>query len=176
MEQLLEALQTGSLSPKVTTAQKALDQALAAAAQADTAAAQAQANLALIDAQLGKLTVAAPADGVILTRAIEPGEVVMPGASLLTMARLGALSITVYVPEDRYGELSLGQAASVTADSFPGQTFDGAIITIASRAEFTPRNVQTASGRKTTVFAVRLALSDPDGRLKPGMPADVVFK
>ncbi len=118
----------------------------------------------------------APADGFILTRAVEPGEVVMPGSALLTLARLSNLTITVYIPENRYGELSLGQAATVTADSFPGETFNGTVTYISAQAEFTPRNVQTTAGRKTTVFAIKLSLADSGGKLKPGMPADVVFK
>jgi len=169
-------LQTGSLSPKVTAAQKALDQALAAAAQAKMAVAQAEASLALIDTQIAKLTVTAPTDGIILTRAVEPGEVVMPSATLLTLARLSDLTITVYVPEDRYGELSIGQTAEVTADSFAGETFSGTVINISGQAEFTPRNVQTTAGRKATVFAIKLSLIDTNGKLKPGMPADVLFK
>jgi HlyD family secretion protein len=60
-------------------------------------------------------------------------------------------------------------------DSFPGQTFEAAVVHIADQAEYTPRNVQTAEGRRTTVFAVKLAVENPDGKLKPGMPADVSF-
>lgn len=172
----VRALQTGALSPKVTAAQKALAQAQAAAAQAQAAVAQAEANVAVLDTQLGKLTVTAPADGVLLTRAIEPGEMALPNASLMTLARLSDLSITVYVPEDRYGALAVGQTAQVTADSFPGQTFTGQITQIADQAEFTPRNVQTTAGRKTTVFAIKLSLAEAGGKLKPGMPADVLFK
>ncbi len=172
----VRALETGMLSPKVAAAQKALDQAQAAAAQSKAAVAQAEANLALIDTQIAKLTVTAPTDGFILTRAVEPGEVVMPGSALLTLARLSDLTITVYIPEDRYGELSLGQSADVTADSFPGETFSGTVTYISAQAEFTPRNVQTSSGRKTTVFAIKLSLADSAGKLKPGMPADVMFK
>lgn len=172
----VRSLETGLLSPKVIAAQKALDQAQAAAEQGKAAVIQAEANLVLIDTQIGKLTITAPSDGIILTRAIEPGEVVMPGASLLTLARLSDLTITVYIPEDRYGELSLGQTAEVSADSFPGETFSGTVTYISSQAEFTPRNVQTSAGRKTTVFAIKLSLSNADGKLKPGMPADVVFK
>ncbi len=172
----VRSLQTGSLSPRVVAAQKGVDQALAAVAQAKTAAAQAQANLALVDAQIGKLTISSPTDAIVLSRAIEPGEVVMPGSGLLTLARLSDLTITVYVPEDRYGRLSLGQEASVTVDSFPGETFDGVVAYISGNAEFTPRNVQTTAGRKTTVFAIKLSLSGADGKLKPGMPADVLFK
>jgi multidrug resistance efflux pump len=172
----LRVLQTGDLSLKVVAAQKNLDQAKSAAGQAKIAVQQAEANLALIDTQIGKLTVSAPADGIILTRAVEPGEVVMPGSGLLTMARLSDLTITVYIPEDRYGEISLGQTANMTVDSFPGETFLATVVHISGKAEFTPRNVQTVAGRKTTVFAIKLSLTDASGKLKPGMPADVLFK
>lgn len=171
----LTLLQTGDYSPRVAAAQAAVHQAEAAAYQAQIAVAQAEAQLALIDAQIGKLTVTAPADGVVLTRIIQPGEVVAPGSSALTLVRLDNLTITVYIPEDRYGEISLGQTVEVSVDSFPGITFTASVIHISDKAEFTPRNVQTVEGRKSTVFAIRLKVEDPQGRLKPGMPADVVF-
>ena len=144
-----------------------------AVAQAAVESAQATVNVTL--AQLEKLTLTAPVDGKVLYRAVEPGEVVQPGVPLLTLARLEDLSITVYVPEDRYGEVSLGDEVAVTVDSFPGITFSAIVTRIADEAEFTPRNVQTAEGRRSTVFAVELSVSDPDGKLKPGMPADVAF-
>ncbi len=172
----LRALQTGVNSPKVLAAQKAVDQADAVAAQAQSAIRQAEANLALIQAQAAKLTVTAPSDGVILSRSIEPGEVANPGSIVLTLGKLSDLTLTVYVAEDRYGEISLGQAVDVTVDSFPGEVFAATVTHIADRAEFTPRNVQTADGRKTTVFAIKLLLTDPQGKLKPGMPGDVIFK
>jgi len=142
-----------------------------AQAQIDTA----QAAIAVINAQLDKLTLTAPMDGRVLYRSIEPGEVVQPGVPLLTLARLDNLTITVYVPEDRYGEIVLGQTAAVTVDSFPGENFDALVVRIADEAEFTPRNVQTEEGRRTTVFAVKLSVESVGGRLKPGMLADVVF-
>jgi len=172
----LSALQTGDQSPSVTAAQGAVDQAQAAYAQTQKAVAQAQANVELLDAQLAKLTVSAPMDGVILTRNVEPGEIVQPGAAALTMGNLGDLTITVYVPEDRYGQIHLGQQAQVRVDSFPGVTFTGEVTHIADQAEFTPRNVQTAEGRSSTVYAIKLTVSDAQSRLKPGMPADVVFE
>jgi HlyD family secretion protein len=172
----LRSYETGSQAPKVVAAQKTLDQANAAAAQAKTAIGQAEANLALIEAQLAKLTVTAPANGVILTRNVEPGEVVNPGSLVLSLSRLSDLTITVYIPEDRYGEVALGQTASVTVDSYAGVTFTATVIHISDQAEFTPRNVQTAEGRKSTVFAIKLRVDDPQSQLKPGMPADVSFK
>jgi len=169
-------LQTGTEAQTVTASQRVLDQAKSAAAQAQTAVNQAEANLALIDAQLAKLVVTAPIDGVILTRNVEPGEVVNPGSIVFSLSRLSDLTITVYIPEDRYGEVSLGQTAEVTVDSFAGVTFKATVAHISDQAEFTPRNVQTAEGRKSTVFAIKLRVDDPNSQLKPGMPADVTFK
>jgi multidrug resistance efflux pump len=171
----LLTLQTGENSPKVAVARAALQQAISAADQASLAVTQAEASLALLDTQIAKLTVKAPADGVILTRNIEPGEVIAPSAAVMTLGRLDSLTITVYIPEDRYGELSLGQLATVSVDSFPGKTFAAKVIHIADQAEFTPRNVQTVEGRKSTVFAIKLQVQEPDGKLKPGMTADVIF-
>jgi HlyD family secretion protein len=146
---------------KVTQAQKAIDQA--------------QAALDLLNVQLTKLVIAAPVDGVVLARNIEPGEVVLAGATALTLGQLDHLTITVYIPENRYGEVKIGDRASVSVDSFPNQSFEATVTRIADQAEFTPRNVQTAQGRQTTVFAVELAVQNPSGLLKPGMPADVKF-
>lgn len=156
-----------------------------AAAQAETSAeqlavAQAQVDAAqgavnVIRTQVEKLAIVAPTGGVVLNRLAEPGEVMISGAPLLTLLRLDDLNITVYVPEDRYGSIRLGQTAVVAADSFPGETFEATVVRIADRAEYTPRNVQTEEGRRTTVFAVGLAVANPEGKLKPGMPADVSF-
>lgn len=171
----LNRLQTGENSPQVKIASLALNQANDGVQQAQGAVNQAKANLALLDTQLQKLTVYAPMDGVVLTRNVEPGEFVQPGSSAITMANLDDLTITVYIPEDRYGEIHIGQQATVTVDSFPGQTFNATVTKIADQAEFTPRNVQTVEGRSATVYAVKLTVDDPEGRLKLGMPADVVF-
>jgi HlyD family secretion protein len=92
------------------------------------------------------------------------------------MADLNNITITVYVPEDRYGQIKLGQQASVAVDSFPGETFPAEVIHIADQAEFTPRNVQTVEGRSATVYAIKLKVSNSEGKLKIGMPADVEFK
>jgi HlyD family secretion protein len=145
-------------------------------AQAQSAVVQAQAVLDSIDVQLKKLVVYAPSSGVLLARGIEPGEVVGAGASVMTIGVLENLNITVYVPEDRYGALKLGQKAKVTVDSFPGRVFIATVTNISDKAEYTPRNVQTVEGRKTTVYAVKLSIANLDLALKIGMPADVSFE
>jgi multidrug resistance efflux pump len=123
----------------------------------------------------GREMIHTPLAGVVLYRHVEPGEIVSAGAPLLTVIDLDNLELTVYVPEDRYGRIQLGQVLPVAVDSYPGETFQGTVRHIADQAEFTPRNVQTTDNRKTTVFAVRLALESSGGKLKPGMPADVYF-
>ena len=172
----LTSLQTGDQSPAVQASAGAVAQAEAAYEQSQKGVAQAQANLDLLEAQLAKLSVHSPMAGVILTRNIEPGEYVQPGGAALTMGDLKGLTITVYVPEDRYGQIHVGQAASVVVDSFAGVQFPGQVSTISDQAEFTPRNVQTVEGRSSTVYAIKLTVTDPQGKLKPGMPADVTFE
>lgn len=172
----LRNLQTGDQSTAVLAAQGMVDQAQAAVDQVQKAVQQAQANLDLLDVQIAKLVVHAPMDGVVLTRNVEPGEFLQPGAAALTMGDLENMTITVYVPEDRYGQITLGQQADVTVDSFPGEIFTAEVIHIADEAEFTPRNVQTVEGRSSTVYAIRLRVTDSEGKLKIGMPADVIFR
>ena len=175
-------LLTGADSLRVQAAAASLAQAQAnitaaesKVTQAHTAISQAQAQLDLIQVQMSKLVVTAAVEGVVLSRNIEPGEVVQAGAVALILAQLDRLTITVYLPEDRYGEVDLGAVPQVKVDSFPDQAFDATVVRIANEAEFTPRNVATDEGRRTTVFAVELAVDDPAGQLKPGMPADVTF-
>lgn len=98
------------------------------------------------------------------------------GAVALTMADLTNLTITVYVPENLYGQIALGQIAKVHVDSFPDLVFSATVVHIADQAEFTPRNVQTVEGRSSTFYAIKLQVEDLEGKLKIGMPADVVFK
>lgn len=172
----LSRLQTGEYSPQVKISAMGLEQAKTALNQAESAVEQAESNLALLDTQMTKLTVYAPMDGIILTRNAEPGEFVQPGAVAFALADLNEITITVYVPEDRYGQISLGEQADVTVDSFPGETFTAEVIQIADQAEFTPRNIQTVEGRSSTVYAIKLSVTNSDGKLKIGMPADVVFK
>jgi HlyD family secretion protein len=169
------AMQTGARSPEIKMAAQVIDQAKAVLEQAQAAVTQAQAQLALVEAQVKELSVYAPLDGVVLTRSIQPGEVLQAGLTALTIARLDQLRVTVYIPENRYGEVMLGQQVSINVDSFPGQTFTAKVTRIADQAEFTPQNVQTTEGRQTTVYAVELSVDNPDGKLKPGMPVDVDF-
>jgi multidrug resistance efflux pump len=144
-------------------------------AQARSALEGARAILAGIEMQLARMELTAPADGVVVHRLIEPGELASPGAPLLVLADLDRVTLTVYVPQASLGQVNLGQAVEVTVDAYD-QVFQGEVSHIASKAEFTPSNVQTEAERVHLVFAVRIRLPNPDEALKPGMPADAIFQ
>jgi len=135
---------------------------------------QAQAALNTLDVQLQKMTLKSPRVAWVVERLVHEGELAAPGSTLLTLADLREVTLTIYVAEDEIGQVTVGQPVAVTVDSYPGRTFEGAVSYIGSEAEFTPKNVQTKEERVNTVFAVKVRLPNPDHALKPGMPADAV--
>jgi HlyD family secretion protein len=154
------------------------EQIAAAQAQVEAAKAQAgaaQATLNLIDVQIGKLTVSSPVNGVVLDRPLNVAEIAPAGATVVEIGSLDKVTLTVYIPEDQYGQIKLGQKAAIQVDSYPGRTFEGTVEYISDQAEFTPRNVQTVESRSTTVYAVKIGIPNSDHALKPGMPADASF-
>lgn len=126
--------------------------------------------------QISKLEVPTAESGTVKTSNFEPGEVIHPGMTAFTIGALDRWAIKVYVLEIIYGQISLGDSASVLVDSFSWETFSGKLIQIADQAEFTPRNVQTKDDRQTTVFEIELKVENPSSKLKPDMPADVIFE
>ncbi len=144
-------------------------------AQAQAALAATVANLKALDIELERTNLVAPSAGLVLQRLVHEGELAAPGAPLFTLADLDEVTLTVYVPEAELGRVALGQAADVVVDAYV-QSFPGEVSYIASQAEFTPKNVQTQEERVHMVFAVKIRLGNPDQLLKPGMPADAVFR
>ncbi len=134
--------------------------------------AQAEAAVKLADVQLAYTRILAPHDGVVVSVTANAGQNAGPGKTLLTIADPSDLFVRVFVPETRIGQVKIGQAATVTTDSLTDK-FVGKVSYVASEAEFTPNNVQTAEQRVKLVFEVRVAVSDPSGALKSGMPVDV---
>ncbi|MCP4138677.1 MAG: HlyD family efflux transporter periplasmic adaptor subunit [Chloroflexi bacterium] len=172
----LRSLQTGSFSPTVSAAQTNVVQAEAALEQANRAIEQAQAQIVLLETQMMKMSTSAPIEGIILTSNIELGEIIQAGLPAMTIAPLNELTVTVYISENHYGLVSLGDIAILSVDSFPEESFEAKVVHIADQAEYTPRNIQTKEERQTTVFAIKLSVENVDGMLKPGMPADLVFE
>jgi len=138
---------------------------------------QAYAVLDEAESVLKDLTITAPTSGTVTTRMIDAGEVVAAGAPLLELVDLDRLYLKVYVPEVQIGKLRLDLPARIFTDAFPEQPFDATVRYIASKAEFTPKEVQTPDERVKLIYAVKLYLAaNPDHRLTPGLPADAIIR
>jgi len=136
------------------------------------------ASAALDTARIGhdNTDIRAPLSGVILVRAIEPGELANIGTPIVTLADLSEVKLTVYIPEKDVGKVQLGLEVAVSVDSYPNEKFMGKVIYISDKAEFTPKIIQTKEERTTQVFGIKIKIHNPDLKLKPGMPADAQFK
>jgi HlyD family secretion protein len=133
---------------------------------------QAEAALAQARSRLREAIVVSPIDGVVLRKNLEVGETANPGVPILTLVDPKDVWLRAYVPETEVGRLKVGEAARVRVDAFPERVFTGRLIEIGSEAEFTPRNVQTKKERVNLVFRIKIQIDNPDGLLKPGLPAD----
>jgi membrane fusion protein YbhG len=133
---------------------------------------QADATAEYVQIQIDKAEVKAPISGTVLEKNIEVGEMAMPGSPVLKLADLKNPWVRIYIPETELGKVKLGDKASVFSDSYPGKAYPGKVVFIAGEAEFTPKNIQTREERVRLVYAVKVALENPDGELKIGMPVD----
>jgi HlyD family secretion protein len=106
---------------------------------------------------------------------MERGELAAPGMGLFVLTDLRTMKLTIYVPEPDLGKIRLGEQAGISVDSHPRRLFPGTVTYISPIAEFTPRDVQTKDERVKLVYAVRIAVANPEGIFKPGMPADAVL-
>ncbi|MGB7433785.1 MAG: HlyD family efflux transporter periplasmic adaptor subunit, partial [Candidatus Acidiferrum sp.] len=145
-------------------------EAQVAAAKAETA--QAQAQLAEAEANRSDLTVVAPFDGTVITRAAEPGEVVQAGTAIVTMLNLSKVYLRGFIPEGEIGKVKIGQPCHVFLDSNPDQPLDAYVLRIDPQATFTPENTYFRNDRVKQVVGVKLQLTQGIGFAKPGMPAD----
>ena len=133
----------------------------------------AQAATALAQRQFDDTRLYAPSDGVVEDRILEPGDMASPATPVLTIALLNPLWVRAYAPENELGRIRLGMKASVTADSYPGRTYEGWIGYISPTAEFTPKTVETPELRTALVYQLRVYVCDAHGELRLGMPATV---
>lgn len=135
------------------------------------------AQVASLEERLRRSRVVAPGGGTVLARYVEPGEFVQVGTPLFKMAALDTLILRAYLSGAQLAKFALGQVLPVQVDAGGDslRTVQGRITWIAPSAEFTPTPIQTREERTTQVYAVKLAVPNADGRLRVGMPAEVVL-
>jgi HlyD family secretion protein len=160
-QQTYEKLKAGSRPEEIEGARQKRD---LAAAQVD-----------LLKKGIRDCSITAPSAGTVSLRAVEPGELVTVGMNVLRITYLDKVKLTIYVNEQDLGRVRLGLKASVTIDSDPKKSFEGTVTYISPTAEFTPKNVQTKEERTKLVFGVKIEVNNPDGALKPGLPADATL-
>lgn len=132
-----------------------------------------EARIAQLEQQVKDATIASPLDGVVTEKIAEAGELLQVGSGLCVVTDLAHAWLTVYLPEADLGRIRIGQGAEVVTDG--GQSRQGTITFVASKAEFTPKNVQTQDERVKLVYKVKVGLDNADGLFKPGMPAEARF-
>jgi HlyD family secretion protein len=139
------------------------------AARARVAGADAQ--IAVLEEQVRDATVIAPAAGIVTQTLADAGEIVARGAPIAIITDIDRAWANLFVPEPLIPRITLGQAATVFTDA-GGAGIAGTVTFISPRAEFTPRNVQTAEERSKLVYRIKVSVDNTDGVLKPGMPVD----
>jgi HlyD family secretion protein len=167
----------------VDLARASAGQASVAAAQGSAAQASVRAAAAAVESALANLQrtillqreceIRAPRGGIVEEVYVESGEITARGGALLRLVDIEEVKVTFYLPNAEIGAITNGNAATVTADAYPGVQFSGRVTSIATEAAFTPRNIQTRTDRDRLVYPIEVKLANAGHRLRPGMPVEV---
>jgi HlyD family secretion protein len=136
----------------------------------------AKAALELAKIQLNYSELRTPFNGILVSRNVEPGEVVSPGQEVISLADLSKVDLKVFVAETEIGKVRPGQKVDVKIDTFPSRTYTGHVSFISPEGEFTPKIIQTHKERVKLVYLVKITIPNPNLELKTGMPADAWFR
>ena len=161
---------------RVRTAEETLARVRAGARREEVEAARARVTvvteqIAALEKTLGDATLVSPVGGIVTEKLVEVGEIIAPRAPALVVVDLDHAWADVFVPEPVVPALRIGQPASVFTDA-GGAGLSGTVTYISAKAEFTPRNVQTAEERSKLVYRIRISVDNKEGILKQGMPVE----
>jgi HlyD family secretion protein len=133
------------------------------------------AALSATQAVVGDLILTAPVNGMVTSRNAEPGEVLTPAQSAITLGDVTRPWVRVYVDERALPSIHMGDSVGAVLDGVPGHVFPGRVVAISPRAEYTPRVALTETERADLMFGVKVAFTDSSGTLKSGLPVTVTF-
>jgi HlyD family secretion protein len=170
--------QADAARAKVNALEAALELAQAGSRKEEISAARAslaalKADLSLAERNLQDSVLYAPANGIVQSRILEPGDMASPEQPVFTLAKHQPLWARVYAGETELGRVKPGMPAWVESDSFPGKRYQGWVGYISPSAEFTPKSVQTSEVRADLVYQVRVFVCNPQDELRLGMPVTV---
>jgi len=129
------------------------------------------AQIAILEKSIADATVTAPISGVVTEKIADAGELLQPRAPLVVITDLDHAWANVYVDEPSIPRVRIGQAVTIYTDA-GGPGIPGVVSYVSEKAEFTPRNVQTAEDRSKLVYRVKVSVDNKDGVLKSGMPVE----
>ncbi len=155
-------VQAGTRPQQITQARAALDAA--------------KANVAAAESRLREMTVRAPADGIVDSLDLRPGDIVGPRVQVASVREFRDPYVRIYIAQRDLGQAKVGDAVHVRSDALPGQVFDGTIEQIDQDAQFTPRDVQTADDRANLAYGTKVRVHDPDGKLHGGTTVEVALE
>ena len=133
-------------------------------------------NIALLEEQLSKSRIVNPANGTVLTKYAEPGEITSAGKALYKIADLSVITLRAYISGTQLSQLKLGQPVKVLVDDGKDKDKEltGTVTWVSDKAEFTPKTIQTKDERANLVYAIKVKVKN-DGFLKIGMYGEVKF-
>ncbi|MCW1887590.1 efflux RND transporter periplasmic adaptor subunit [Luteolibacter flavescens] len=169
----LRQLESGFRTEEVAAAEAAVGAAEAGVGSAEAAVAQAEAAVKTAAIRLGDTELKSPSDGIVITRALEPGAIVQAGPTVLSLSLEDPVWVRAYVHEPELGKFPPGTKVSLVTDGQPDHTFHGTVGFVSPRAEFTPKSVETKELRTSLVYRLRVVVDDSDGSLRQGMPVTV---
>lgn len=179
----LTQAQTTTLNPdrqatNISRLQVQIDQSRVALLATKADVKTAEANQKLFQSRLQNLTVNSPISGVVTTRSVEPGTVILPSRPLMRIVDLKQVYMRGFIAGDQIAQIQVGQPTRVYLDNDPSRKYplNAKVVAIDSKASFTPENVYFQKDRVEQVFGVKLSLDQPSGLAKPGMPADAEIR
>lgn len=165
-----------SAKARLDALRQAKEEARAALEKAQAASLQVKEKEREVAADLKDTTIHAPVNGTVMNKLTEVGELVAAGTPIVALIDLSDISARVYIPEKDIGRIRLGNPARIFSDAFPDRAFEGKVVEVSQRAEFTPKEFHMKEERTKLVFGVKVKIENPQGYLKPGMPVDVKIK
>lgn len=178
---MLDTVKAGQLQAQSTTAgaQGLAEQLAVAESQYQAAIVQKEASEAVveeIELELQKTAIKSPMDGKVVNKLVKAGELVIPGTPVVRLIDEKEKMVDVFIPEIDLGKVKLNNEARIYSDSFPTQYATGRVASVASAAQFTPKNVHVKEERERLVYKVKVRFIDETGIFKSGMPVDVYIR
>ncbi len=174
--------QVADITYQITTLQKQIaavrDQMATSNSSIDAQNPTFDAQNAQLDDKIAQYRITSPIAGTVLSKYAEPGEYASPGRALFKVADISEMKLRAYITADQLTAVKIGQKVTVLADEGTAgrKEYEGTVSWISTKAEFTPKTIQTRDERANLVYAIKIDVPNPDGLIKRGMYGDVVFK